>query len=1348
MGNPMAYVIIEKLQKERKEIVKEIEQHLEMSIAESRADAFKVLSAAPDAADRPGDVLTSALDAAGRARAKTVLGDVDAVASTLGGADAAVVKAIAGGDPVAKAAAELRKAAAAKKITAEQITTTLRGLREEAATRVKLENPKASPEELASKEEGLAADYFARLRTSYDGLAGNDPNFDALLKNTGSDHDATANQALLAGQGRLSDVDELIHALSGNRKDTEAVERVLHGKTALEIQLLKSQYTIRTLGRSLDFDLFGEAPTTAGEENPEFGGQYFKKQGKASGTSRLVLEDYLQQPSEKGGLEEANYILARAEREFDYTMQNRGATGAWRDAWGNEERDLLDESIKDVRTLHAQYERGVLTNPKFAPTTEARRILEEMRLARATIRGDREAYEKATAELRATFEAVAAFALQAALTAVIGPLAEVLLIGKLAQGASLALRIAKGAQVAAVSTASTIGANLAVYGPDYSLEMLRADLLGGMGGALGPAAVEKLLGPFARSMVKQMGTRVNKQILALSQSAAGKEVIALGQWAGQEGMELAKTYAGMQTGALAQTGEFADAGLGTVIEERVKGAAGDTITGGVQKRLGIGEHAGPAAGGETTPEAMPPEVASIPAVAAPDTQAADHAAVQQALEQPADRPASSEESLPDAASKPAGPRLKDVTKLELSTGVDQRGKQWAAEFAPLYAEWPGMSMAARRAWIEARVNARLRAAGLPDVPVHLDGTLASGDAAFDPKDFTIAISEQMLRQSRLTPDDFSALVESVTHEARHAQHHFRGIRAALQDNRFSMQAGIADHVVEAAQHANTHPKSAETMSPEARAEALEIYDATHGAGKEDRRNIIRTRNAAEDRLRAAKKRVKALENTPDSPEKAAAAAEHAAAQAAYHDAHNAYVALPQEIDAHRRGFAAGKAAIAEISDSGPSDPRTMLASVTAAEARASAELNKALEWQAAVIEAGADPTEAMNAVREATDMREAARAEMGRLQGEITEPHDIGRAPTQEVPAVADPTEPHNIGEAPTQEMPVAAGADEDVPDASRRPIDDGDDFAEKSEEVRTLVKGEGVTQLHKGGDIEASNAEVEAAQQVLKNPNASVPEVVQALRTLVDRAIAEFRADFTARAAMPKQVGSELVSTGERAKLDAHNLSGMCGGGRDITAEAILALVKDSAHEIWIERIQVAHLGVPNKHAFSVITLADGTRFLVDPTFAQFADVDKATTFSAEGMLSTVEGNKVAAELLRHGVVELTDDIARQYFMGLGADAAVAEATIPRLLGGAGTVLTEIVKDGQIDRFQNRPDEELATASDVGESDTADFVRDIRARFGTIGTRDATRRALVESLLAKLVQLGKQLKPLVKPRP
>jgi hypothetical protein len=44
--------------------------------------------------------------------------------------------------------------------------------------------------------------------------------------------------------------------------------------------------------------------------------------------------------------------------------------------------------------------------------------------------------------------------------------------------------------------------------------------------------------------------------------------------------------------------------------------------------------------------------------------------------------------------------------------------------------------------------------------------------------------------------------------------------------------------------------------------------------------------------------------------------------------------------------------------------------------------------------------------------------------------------------------------------------------------------------------------------------------------------------------------------------------------------------------------------------------------------------------------------------------------------------------------------------------------------------------------------VRDIRARFGTIGTRDATRRALVESLLAKLVQLGKQLKPLVKPRP
>jgi hypothetical protein len=79
----------------------------------------------------------------------------------------AVIRAIASGDPVEKAAADLRKAESDDTLTAAQITSTLRGLREQAELRAKLENPKASPDELYAKGREIAAGYFSRLRSSY-----------------------------------------------------------------------------------------------------------------------------------------------------------------------------------------------------------------------------------------------------------------------------------------------------------------------------------------------------------------------------------------------------------------------------------------------------------------------------------------------------------------------------------------------------------------------------------------------------------------------------------------------------------------------------------------------------------------------------------------------------------------------------------------------------------------------------------------------------------------------------------------------------------------------------------------------------------------------------------------------------------------------------------------------------------------------------------------------------------------------------------------------------------------------------------------------------------------------------
>jgi hypothetical protein len=609
-GNPVAPIVIEDLQKERKRLVSEMEQALQASVDESRSAVEHLLPSEPTATGPTGEARAAAVDEAGRARAAAVLGgDIAGTAAVVGGVDAEIVRTIATVDPVGKAAAELRKAAASDTISAAQISAAIRGLRQQADARAKLENPGAGESELAAKADAIAADYFARFRGAYDSLGGEGSDFDALIKDTGSAADAAANTTLMEGRGRLLDVQEIVIALAGNRKDTEAVERVLKNKTALEIKLLKTEYFVHTGGRSLDYDLFGEAPTTAGQENPEMPmlGQPLKPQGKARGTSRLSLEDYMQKPEQMGGLEEAEFLAARAEREYEYTIDNRGATGAWRDTFGNEERDLLDETIAEVRKLEQRYKAEAKGDPEFAPSQQARRILEQMRLARATIRGDREAYEKATAELRATFEAVASFALQAALTAVIGPLSQALLASRLAQSTSFVLRVAlKGAQTAAVGTASTIGANLAVYGSDYSLEMLKADIKGGFGSALGPLAIDALAVPFARGLVGRLGSRVNVQILALSKGPVGKQLVSAGVIFGEEALEVARTAAGMKTGAWAQGREL-DLSFEAVFQEYAVGKAGDVITHGVTSQVYGESTSAPHASSEPdrTPEGPP-----------------------------------------------------------------------------------------------------------------------------------------------------------------------------------------------------------------------------------------------------------------------------------------------------------------------------------------------------------------------------------------------------------------------------------------------------------------------------------------------------------------------------------------------------------------------------------------------------------------------------------------------------------------------------------------------------------------------------------------------------------------------
>jgi hypothetical protein len=577
---------IQELRKERKKIVEEIGQLGEQVAAEAEAKGENV-----------------------KTQVGAVLGNTQALAEQVKGPHAAIIRATAADDPVAKVAAQLRKAREADDLSAKKLAMEMRGLRAEAEKRARQMQPPGDP-------ESLARDYFARLRTEYNALVpkGGDT-FDEIVNETGNKGDENLNKALREGAGRLPDLEELVLALSGDRKDTESVERVLRNKSAGEINSLKIQYMART-GRSLDSDLFGKAPTRAGEEMPQLvggypmmGGSYGylkaweQAQGKAQGTSRLNLEDYMQRPEVEGGVEEMFYIAARAEREYHYTIENRGATGWWRDTWGNEQRTLLDETIKEIRQLKSRYIDMVgclpftyyMLRPEMAKSGPAKEILQKMRLARHTIRGDRAAYEKATAELRETFNAVASFVIQAALTALLTPAAGALFKGAMAARGVMAARVLKFAETVSVNAVTSVGGNLMVYGSDYSLEMLKADLMGGLGGQMGSDAVGKLLGPVAKGLADRLGSKCSAEIIAF-----------------------AKTAGNIQGGAWAQGAE-SDLSLQNIVKTHVMGKGSEKITQGVSSVTGLTPQSPAPApgGGETVPsttETTPAEQQGTPAV--------------------------------------------------------------------------------------------------------------------------------------------------------------------------------------------------------------------------------------------------------------------------------------------------------------------------------------------------------------------------------------------------------------------------------------------------------------------------------------------------------------------------------------------------------------------------------------------------------------------------------------------------------------------------------------------------------------------------------------------------------------
>lgn len=254
----------------------------------------------------------------------------------------------------------------------------------------------------------------------------------------------------------------------------------------------------------------------------------------------------------------------------------------------------------------------MLLKPANIKSPQAVAIIQQMRLSRHVIRGDRAAYEEATAKLRATFEAIAMFVLQAVLSAVLTPAAMALfrVAQGTAQAALMANRIRKFVATVTAGTAANIGSKVAVTG-DYSVAQLKDALLSNIAGPLGAGGANKLLasemlGPVAKGLVARLGPKASAEL-----------------------REFAKNIASMEASAAA-TGQSLTENLTIqgMLKEHFMSRGGELIGAATTKAAGLDAPAPvpdagtPATGGETIPSegaAPPPATDPTPTAKLPGT---------------------------------------------------------------------------------------------------------------------------------------------------------------------------------------------------------------------------------------------------------------------------------------------------------------------------------------------------------------------------------------------------------------------------------------------------------------------------------------------------------------------------------------------------------------------------------------------------------------------------------------------------------------------------------------------------------------------------------------------------------
>ncbi|MEA2292430.1 MAG: hypothetical protein QOE86_69 [Solirubrobacteraceae bacterium] len=206
-------------------------------------------------------------------------------------------------------------------------------------------------------------------------------------------------------------------------------------------------------------------------------------------------------------------------------------------------------------------------------------------------------------------------------------------------------------------------------------------------------------------------------------------------------------------------------------------------------------------------------------------------------------------------------------------------------------QWQGLTPTERATELVRLVNDHLTTAGVPAVVANPKDT-GNDAGAFDFATWQMEIGLPALSQDQLTRDQAADIVDTIYHEARHAEQWFRMAQLRAGQGRTGAQIttelGIPANIAAAAVAAPLDPGSMRALI------AQGWYDSVYGSGSDARNRTLQEVEDADTARKAAAKRFKA------NPTAANQTALNAAVER-FHRAHDAYRNLPEENDAWATG---------------------------------------------------------------------------------------------------------------------------------------------------------------------------------------------------------------------------------------------------------------------------------------------------------------------------------------------------------------------------------------------------------------------------------------------------------------